>query len=413
MLKEENLFQLISTEEYLEKAWKAIKKTKYKRTRRTKEGKNETYRAASTAIERFKADYKNNIKLISNELKSGNFEFQPTKAVVKKKDNGSPRFLQIPKVRDRVVLKAIALALEKELKPSLKESEGVSFAYQKGLGVKNAVMKMKQIYTKEKGIVLKTDIINFFPEIDQEILLKKLFPNLKDDSISLLIEKSLNPSLTGLDKIPLEYHESFHKVKGKGIPQGNSLSPLLSNIYLLDFDKKLKEKNYDLVRYADDFIVLSSSTEEAKEALVFIKNFLRNELSLEIHPLTDLKEGKTRIVNPQKANFSFLSIKFDGNCIYPKYEKLEKLKKKITKEIKNACSCRIAITEVMKIIKKWISTYSYTNVDRYFKVINYCIIYNLKHKFGKRRFYRFKKCEDIAKEVRERQNRKIGKILLN
>lgn len=181
------LIEIISSTNFLLDAWKKLRKTN-----RLSKG------LSGITINSFEKDLENNISQICKDLKSGNYRFQPTRAVVIKKDNGKYRPLQIPEIRDRVVLKAISILLENELEEYLNSSKGISFAYQKGIGVKNAVLKMKELYVKGETFILKSDIINFFETVDKEYLLKeKVFPYLKDNTITNLIQSALSQPLKG------------------------------------------------------------------------------------------------------------------------------------------------------------------------------------------------------------------------
>jgi retron-type reverse transcriptase len=68
-----------------------------------------------------------------------------------------------------------------------------------------------------------------------------------------------------------------------GTPQGGVISPLLANIYLHYFDEMMAELGYEIVRYADDFLVLCADEEEAKEAIIHVKGIL-DGLELTLHP---------------------------------------------------------------------------------------------------------------------------------
>ncbi len=120
--------------------------------------------------------------------------------------------------------------------------------------------------------VLKCDIRKFFASIDQQILLRIIEKYIPDSRICALIKNIVGSfSSTG---------------KGKGLPLGNLTSQLLVNIYMNEFDQfvkhKLKAKHY--IRYADDFVTLSSSREELVETLSYMKVFLRDRLKLALHP---------------------------------------------------------------------------------------------------------------------------------
>lgn len=312
--------------------------------------------------------------------------------------------MQIPEIRDRVVLKAIAILLEDNLKKILSQSDGVSFAYQKGKGVREATLKMKASYLQGGKVILKVDIINFFEEVQKDKLLKDfVYPNLTDDSINQLIEESVSQKLGGLNKIQKKHRQLF-KNAGKGIPQGNPLSPLLSNIYLSEFDLHLKEAGYLLIRYADDFVVIFNSEEKAIEGYKFIRKYLEEKLSLKIHPI-DSGNGKTEIVNPHKKEFSFLSIKFDGKNIYPSKDAIGVLKGRIKASIKSGELNSILFEEIYETIKKWMAPYSYLDIERYFDEIDSYLLNKLVKKFSKRN-YKTTKCKSLIQKVRTKQYEK-------
>ena len=120
--------------------------------------------------------------------------------------------------------------------------------------------------------VLKCDIRKFFASINQVMLIKILAERIQDEHIVRLVEKVV---------------VSFSSTKkGKGLPLGNLTSQLLVNIYMNEFDQfvkhKLKAKYY--IRYADDFVFLSTDYEWLISLLPQIRDFLRKNLNLELHP---------------------------------------------------------------------------------------------------------------------------------
>ncbi len=120
--------------------------------------------------------------------------------------------------------------------------------------------------------VLKCDIRKFFASIDQLVLLALLQERIPDERTTALLRSVV---------------ESFHSTgHGKGLPLGNLTSQLLVNIYMNEFDQfvkhELKAKYY--VRYADDFVFLSTDPAELEVWLPRIRLFLINRLKLELHP---------------------------------------------------------------------------------------------------------------------------------
>ncbi len=322
------------------------------------------------SIQDFADNLEDKIFSISNRLRDGSYKFSPNRAVLIPKSNGKFRPLQVPIISDRLVLKAIAIEREEQFEKTIAKSEGVSFAYQKKLGVKDAIEKIKEHYDKGNTIVLEADLVNFFGEVDKEQLLaKQLFPNLLDESLSNLISSALNQQLGGLDQIE-QHQKKYFEGLNSGIPQGNPLSPLLSNIYLSPFDIHLKNKGYNLVRYADDLVILCKNEKECKRAYKECEIILA-KLNLDVHPL---EEGdKTKIIDLMKSTVDFLGITFNGKSFYPSKDNVNRFKNKI----RDICNGKVdynvltLLEKVSNVFDGWISAFYYTEVERFSDEIDY------------------------------------------
>jgi group II intron reverse transcriptase/maturase len=158
------------------------------------------------------------------------------------KGNGKIRILKIPAVRDRVVQMAVLLLLEPIFEPTFSDT---SHAYRKGRGVKSAIDNMTNLIGEGYKYVVDLDIQGCFDNLDREFLETQLKKRVVDDSVLSLIKR-------------LVY------VGRNGIPQGAVLSPLLANIYLTALDDAWNEYPGIMVRYADDFIILCKTHDEAE-----------------------------------------------------------------------------------------------------------------------------------------------------
>lgn len=325
----------------------------------------ESHGLTGETIAEFELNKEDKILSISKRLQEGTYQFSPYRAVLIPKSKGKFRPLQIPEVSDRVVIKAIAIELEEHFKELLEKSRGLSFAYQKGLGVKEAVEKINEYCQNGYSYVLEADLINFFGTVDKDSLLNDVvFKRLSDTTINTLIQQALNQNIGNLDSFNVEQKKYFENID-KGIPQGNALSPLLSNIFLSPFDLRLKDKGFRLVRYADDFVIMCASEKECEEAYIECCTVLE-ELNLNIHKLEE--GGKTRIVNFNKHDtMDFLSVTFDGNVFYPSFANVERLKSKI-RDVCNGKDKYCVSTLLIKIKNKldgWVSAFYYTDIQRY------------------------------------------------
>lgn len=349
-----NLLNKISSVESLRLAWARLEKFN-----------KESHGLTGETIAEFELNKEDKILSISKRLQEGTYQFSPYRAVLIPKSKGKFRPLQIPEVSDRVVIKAIAIELEEHFKELLEKSRGLSFAYQKGLGVKEAVEKINEYCQNGYSYVLEADLINFFGTVDKDSLLNDVvFKGLSDTTINTLIQQALNQSIGNLDSFNVEQKKYFENID-KGIPQGNALSPLLSNIFLSPFDLRLKDKGFKLVRYADDFVIMCTSEKECEEAYIECCTVLE-KLNLNIHKLEE--GGKTRIVNFNKHDtMDFLSVTFDGNVFYPSFANVERLKSKI-RDVCNGKDKYCVSTLLIKIKNKldgWVSAFYYTDIQRY------------------------------------------------
>lgn len=360
---QQSILNKVSNEKNLHAAWKKLNKTRL-----------HSHGASGVTIEQFKANLDDHIANISKELKKGIYRFSPNRAVVVQKDNGTYRPLQVPEIRDRLVLKSIAIELESQFRSVLIKSKGLSFAYQKKLGIRQAFEKIEEHYTNGYKTVLETDIVNFFGEVNKTALLTNdVFPKLSDSSINDLIEQGLNQQISGIEKLRPEQAEVFKDVNS-GIPQGNPLSPLLSNIYLSSFDEFMNSRSYKMVRYADDFVVMCKDENEAKICFDEADKFLQKELKLKLYGLNE--SSKTSITDPSKGKFVFLSICFDGNKMYPSRKNVDKFKNKI-RSVCNINTDQISVIGILTKVKNryegWMAAFFFTDVDRYAEEIDFFI----------------------------------------
>ena len=365
-MSSQTLLQKISTFKALKQAWDALDKINLY-----------SQGLSGVTIEQFATNLENNLKEISKQLSSNNYTFKKNRAVAyRKSDKKSFRPLQIPEITDRVLIKTLAIELELQFNELIKQSEGFSFAYQKKTGIQEATLKLKSYYSDGYKFALKADIVEFFTSVDRNTLLNEvIFKKLPDNSLNKLIEASLNIELGGLDKLSKEQKSCFKNI-GEGIPQGNALSPLLSNIYLAPFDKHLISKGYKLVRYADDFVILCKTKQECIDVFVEVKSKL-NEIGLNIHDL-QINE-KTQIIEVGKQLLTFLSITHDGKSIFPSKSNFERFIDKIIKicSVEKESDLYGVLTRLKNAHDGWLSAFIYTDVDKYLPDLDFYINRNL------------------------------------
>jgi RNA-directed DNA polymerase len=217
------------------------------------------------------------------------------------------RPLGIPTVRDRVVQTALLYVLEPIFDATFSEQ---SYGFRHGRGCHHALACVEALLESDHVFVVDADLKSYFDTISKPRLMTRLREKLSDSRVLKLIEMFLKQGvLDGLREWTPE----------KGTPQGAVLSPLLANIYLNPLDHLLTDAGFAMVRYADDFVILCKTREEAERALTVVQRWVEeNELTL--HPT------KTRIVDARSEGFDFLGYHFRGALRLPREKSLNKFK---------------------------------------------------------------------------------------
>jgi group II intron reverse transcriptase/maturase len=197
--------------------------------------------------------------------------------------------------RDRIVQRTLVNYFTDIYEPIFVED---SYAYRPKKSVKLACKKIDTLIKSGYIYILDADLSSYFDNISHSILIKQLAMNVNDIRVLDLIKKYLNQ---------IEYKDNSLIIKEKGVKQGSILSPILSNIYLYSFDKSINRRGYRLIRYADDFIIMTKSKDELYKAYKITENIL-DMLELK------LNKEKTRVINLNKGfGLKFLGNTFDNN----------------------------------------------------------------------------------------------------
>lgn len=197
-------------------------------------------------------------------IHSGRYEPSPNTAFFIRKKSGTDRLVEQLGFKDMIVQQYILTTITDPLDRMFEES---SIGFRKGISRQKAAEVICQAIREGYVYIIESDIEDFFPSVDHN-LLKQMIASLlpeKDVCLKEVIRKSISAGylLNGV------YHERI-----RGLAQGSPLSPIIANLYLDSFDEDVDRWGVRMVRYADDFIIMVRSREEAETVLSRAESFL-------------------------------------------------------------------------------------------------------------------------------------------
>jgi RNA-directed DNA polymerase len=264
------------------------------------------------SIERFAAGAELYLAELHETLKSGLYSPSPVKRVDIPKGNGQTRPLGIPTVKDRIVQAALKMAIEPIFETQFREG---SYGFRPGRRCKDALREVDRLLKEDYAHVVDADLKSYFDTIPQDGLMARVAEKISDGRVLALIESFLRQDIMkGMERW----------TPTTGTPQGAVISPLLANIYLHPLDLLMEETGHRMVRYADDFVILCRTAEEAEAALRLITAWTAAN-GLTLHP------DKTRIGDARQPGqgFDFLGYRFEGGRRYVRKKSLKTFKDKV------------------------------------------------------------------------------------
>jgi len=253
-------------------------------------------------IGRFEQDSQSRLLAVNEHLKKGTYLPKPVKRVwIDKPGSAEKRPLGIPTVADRIVQTALRMVIEPIFENCFAEH---SYGFRPGRGCKDALRRVEELLKAGRTHVVDVDVRGYFDSIPHDRLLALVRERIADGRVLGLIEGFLKQGVmegTELAKIV----EETPAGEPQGTPQGGVISPLLANIYLNPLDWLMAGLGFEMVRYADDMVVLCRNREEAEAALEKLREWMAGA-GLTLHP------DKTRTVdmNLADSHFDFLGYRF-------------------------------------------------------------------------------------------------------
>ena len=278
-------------------------------------------------VEQFAAHAEKHLQHLSGEVRTGTYEPQPVRRCwIEKLGSVEKRPLGIPTVKDRVVQTALRLVLEPIFE---REFHPHSYGFRPGRGCKDALRHVQRLLEEGATWVVDADIKSYFDTIPHQSLMTELGTHVADGRVLKLLETYLTQGvLEGLEQWTPE----------AGTPQGAVISPLLANVYLHPVDEAMTAAGYEMVRYADDLVILCRTEADAQRALAALEAQVRSR-GLQLHP------GKTRIVNAMEpGGFDFLGYHFERGKRWPRKKSLRKFKDTVRRHTRRTSGVSLAVT---------------------------------------------------------------------
>jgi RNA-directed DNA polymerase len=261
------------------------------------------------------------LQQLHEQLRSGSYRPQAVRRTwIDKAGSTEKRPLGIPAVRDRVVQTALRHVLEPIWEAEFAET---SYGFRPGRGCKDALRRVDGLLKGGYTFVVDADLKQYFDSIPHDRLMEAVRRRIADGRVLDLIESYLQAGV--MDGEQMEAPEE------EGTPQGAVISPLLANLYLDDLDHEAARQGLEMVRYADDFVILCGSREEAERVLAWVRERVEAK-GLTLHPdktrlvdATQKGQGAIRI-NCEDGHHPLLSIGY-GSIYMPDTTNFQRLKR--------------------------------------------------------------------------------------
>lgn len=302
------------------------------------------------SVQRFAANAEKYLGELAQELKEGSYQPEPVRRVEIPKAAGGTRPLGIPAVKDRVVQAALKLVIEPIFE---QEFANTSYGFRPQRGCKDALRQVDQHLKAQRVWVVDADLKAYFDSIDQERLMALIERRISDGRVLALVRQFLRQDIMqGL----------VRWTPTSGTPQGAVISPLLANVYLHELDVQMRAAGYEMVRYADDFVVMCATEPQARAALAAIEAWTA-AVGLQLHP------DKTKVGNCLRPGegFEFLGYRFEAGRRHVRKKSLLALRERVRAKTRRTSGASLAqIVEALNpVLRGWFAYFKHAHVSTF------------------------------------------------
>lgn len=298
------------------------------------------------SVRRFAEGAEGYLLELSQALAQGSYRAQPLRRVDIPKAAGATRPLGIPTVKDRIVQGALKLVIEPIFE---REFEPTSWGFRPRRGCKDALREVDRHLKQGRVWVVDADIQACFDSIGHARLMQLIERRISDGRVLKLVKMLLEQDVM---------HGLKRWTPSGGTPQGAVISPLLANIFLHGLDECMREHGCALVRYADDFVVLCETQQQAQVALELVRSWTQSA-GLTLHP------EKTRAGNcllPGQG-FEFLGYRFEAGQRHVRNKSLQRLRDSVRAMTRRTSgeSLQRMIALLNPVLRGWFAYFKHAN----------------------------------------------------
>ena len=290
------------------------------------------------SVEQFAVRAEQYLGELEAALKAGSYEPMAVLRVEIPKGAGKMRPLGIPAVKDRIVQTALKFVIEPIFE---REFLDTSFGFRPGRGCKDALREVDRLLKVGYTHVVDADLTSYFDTIPHARLMARVGERVSDGRILELIEAFLHQDIV---------KDTRRWTPTGGTPQGAVISPLLANVYLHTLDCLMRENGYQMVRYADDFVVLCRTADEARAGLGLVQAWVEDN-GLTLNP------DKTHVGDCREVGqgFDFLGYRFEAGERWVRRKSLHAIRDRIRAKIGRTRGDSLAciIAELNPMLRGW------------------------------------------------------------